>query len=132
VIVVDTSVWIEFFRDTGHRVALELDRLIDEEDLAITEVVLMELLAGATSPRAERRMRVRLDRLPILPLLGAADYQAAARLWRACRAGGRTVRSLFDCLIAVPTIRAGAALLHRDADFDAIAGHSDLRIHSWR
>lgn len=131
-IVVDTSVWVEYLRGTTHPAAIELDRLIDEDDLAVTEVVRMEVLAGATSARAERLLRSRLERLPVLPLLGAGDFDEAARLWRRCRRGGETIRSMLDCLIAVPTIRADAPLLHRDSDFDVLARHSDLQIHSWR
>jgi len=57
------------------------------------------------------------------------DFEEAALLFRSCREAGETIGSLTDCLIAVPVIRAGATLLHRDADFDAIARHSDLKVH---
>jgi len=64
----------------------------------------------------------------ILPLDGLADFEQAAAIYRACRDTGETLRSLSDCLIAVPVIRAGASLLHNDADFAAIARHSSLRL----
>ena len=72
---------------------------------------------------------MRLVAFPILRLEGLMDFEEAALLFRRCREAGETIRSLTDCLIAVPVIRAGATLLHRDADFDAIARHSDLKVH---
>ena len=129
-ILVDTSAWIEFLRATGgtaHRTVRRL--LLAEAELVITEPVVMELLAGARSRREFGAMRSRLTALPLLPLEGLSDFEEAARIFRTCRASGETVRSQIDCLIAVPAIRAGAAILHQDADFDVIARHTDLSIH---
>jgi predicted nucleic acid-binding protein len=67
---------------------------------------------------------------PLLKLVGLADFEQAAEIYRECRLAGEELRSQVDCLIAVPVIRAGAELLHDDADFDVIARHSDLRVHS--
>jgi hypothetical protein len=66
--------------------------------------------------------------LPLLPLAGVADFEAAAGLYRTCRRAGETVRSLTDCLVAVPTIAAGAELLHADEDFEILARHTSLRV----
>lgn len=66
---------------------------------------------------------------PVLELRGLEDFEEAASLYRRCRSSGETIRNLSDCLIAVPVIREGAELLHNDADFEAIARHSDLRIY---
>jgi len=88
----------------------------------------MELLAGARSGIGVRDLRSRLLGFQILPLDGLADFEEAAAIYRACRDTGETLRSLSDCLIAVPVIRAGASLLHNDADFAAIARHSSLRL----
>jgi predicted nucleic acid-binding protein len=110
-------------------VAVRLRRLIERnEDLALTEVILMELLAGARSGTALRDLRSRLLGFKILPLEGLADFEEAGLIYRACRDAGETLRSLSDSLIAVPVIRAGASLLHNDADFAAIARHSSLTI----
>lgn len=88
----------------------------------------MELLAGARSGTPARDLRSRLLGFRVLPLEGFADFEEAAVIYRACRDAGETLRSLTDCLIAVPVIRAGATLLHNDADFAAVARHSPLRI----
>lgn len=129
-IVADSSAWIEFLRRTGSPIHLELRRLIDTgKRLATTEVVLMEVLAGATSAREAEDLRVQLLGFKVLRLRPVTDFAEAAALHRACRAGGETVRSIADCLIAVPAIRAGAPILHANRDFEAIARHSALRIH---
>ncbi len=130
-IVADTSAWIEFLRGTAHPVATALTTLLEREaDVAITEVIAMELLAGARAGEPARSLRGQLLAFPVLRLEGLADFEEAAGIYRECRdAGEMLVGSLSDCLIAVPTIRAGAQLLHNDRDFAAIARHSRLKLH---
>jgi predicted nucleic acid-binding protein len=129
VILADTSAWVEFLRATGGPVHLRLRELIAGEGaLATTEVVTMELLAGAGSADEVTQLRRLLLRAQLLPVEGLADYEAAANLYRRCRAGGETVRKLTDCLIAVVAIRNEATLLHRDHDFEVIARHTALRL----
>jgi predicted nucleic acid-binding protein len=131
-IVVDTSAWIEFLRGTSHPVGREVERLIgSDEELAVTEIVVMEVLAGARSAQHLTALRSSILAFPVLDS-GLLDFEEAALLYRACRAEGETVRSLTDCLIAVPAIRAGASMLHNDADFDVISRHADLKIHKPR
>ena len=109
--------------------AIKLRNLIESDaDLALTEVIVMELLAGARSGTGVRELRSRLLGFQVLPLEGLADFEEAGVIYRACRDAGETLRSLTDCLIAVPVIRAGASLLHNDADFAAIARHAPLQI----
>jgi predicted nucleic acid-binding protein len=128
-VLADTSAWVEYLRATGSPAHLELRRLIaDEAAVVTTEVVVMELLAGASDDDELARLRRLLGRFELLAVQGLADYEAAAELYRRCRRAGETVRKLTDCLIAVVAIRAGAALLHRDQDFDAIARHAPLRM----
>lgn len=130
-ILADTSAWVEFLRATGSPAHLRLRELIaSQDDLATTDVVVMELLAGATTHEGTVQLRRLLLRFQHLPVEGLADYEAAADLYRRCRAGGETVRKLTDCLIAVVAVRNGAALLHRDHDFEVIARHTPLRLAS--
>ena len=129
-IVVDTSVWVAFLRRSDTAGARALSRLFEEkQDVATTEIVVMELLAGH-APREVSALRRFLGRLPMLPLLGLSDFADAAELYRRCRAAGETIRELSDCLIAVPAIRAGAPVLHSDADFDRLARHTNLEVLS--
>ena len=128
-ILADTSAWVEYLRATGSLVHRRLRELIDgDAALATTEVVHLELLAGAANAEHAAQLRRLLGRFELLPLAGLADYEAAADLYRRCRAGGETVRKLEDCLIAVVALRHGATLLHRDHDFEVIARHAPVRI----
>jgi len=131
VIVVDSSAWIEFLRATGSRVDRMLTKLLHEgAELAVTEIVCLELLVGARTEQEERELRAGPLARPLLVLDGLRGYETAAQLYRACRRAGETVRKLSDCLVAVPTIAAGAELLHADADFETLARHTPLRLHA--
>jgi predicted nucleic acid-binding protein len=130
VIVVDTSVWVELLRDARGPHDRTLRRLLEEgTDVAVTEVVVMELLAGVRTPHRLAALRDRLLAFPLLRLRGLADYEQAAAIYRSCRRGGETVRSLADCLVAVPAIREDVELLASDEDFEAIARHTELRLY---
>lgn len=124
-IVVDSSAWVAFLRRTESPVHLRLKELIESEaDLALTEVIMMELLGGA---RNKRELRTRLLAYPVLTLRGLQDYEAAALIYDRCRRAGETLRhGYMDCLIAVPALRSGASLLQDDKDFEVIARHTDL------
>jgi predicted nucleic acid-binding protein len=129
VILVETSAWIDYLRATDSGADRRLRELIAAAGpIAVTEVVMMEVLAGAADEAAAAYLARLLRRSEWLPVDGLADYEAAARLYRACRAGGDTVRGLNDCLIAVVALRHDAAVLTRDRDFALIARHAPLRL----
>jgi predicted nucleic acid-binding protein len=129
VILVDTSAWVEFLRGTGSDTDGRVDALLgDGAELATTDVVLMQVLAGARDDAHRDRLRRLLARCEFVATEGPRDFEDAAELYRLCRRGGATVRALTDCLIATVALRSGAALLHADDDFQAIASHSPLRI----
>ena len=125
-ILIDTSAWIEFLRNTGSSTCNRLDALLEAE-IAICDAVRMEVLAGARNERHLVGLRRLLARAIVIPT-GAIDYDEAAALYRACRRDGETVRKLIDCLIGAIAIRSDVPLLHRDTDFDVLARHTDLRI----
>lgn len=128
-IVVDTSAWIELLRGSGTPVRHTLDRLLEEDaDLAVTEMIVAEVLAGARGERHREELRRRLVAFPVLSLNGLTGFLAAADLYRTARARGVTVRKLADCMIAVPVLREDAELLHADADFDHLARVVPLRV----
>lgn len=128
-ILVDSSAWIEFQRATespvDHRLTAALSA---EEPLATTGMVVLEILAGARDQRHAEELRALLARCRFLTLEEPSDHEAAAALYRACRRQGSTVRRLPDCLIAAVAIRNDAAVLHADADFDALARHTTLSV----
>jgi predicted nucleic acid-binding protein len=129
VILVDSSAWVEFLRATGSAAHLRLRAALQgDELLACTDVVLMEILAGARDGDDRGRLRRLLYGLEFLPVDGPGDYESAADLYRLCRRGGDTPRQLADCLIAVVAMRNEAALLCEDADFEVIARHAPLRL----
>lgn len=122
-ILADTSAWIEYDRATGSAVDRRLAGLIaDNGEIAVTEPVAMELLAGARSAERESDLRRLLLRFDLLPFDSAADFDSAARIYRRCRAAGVTPRGLLDCMIASVAWRCGATLLAHDADLGRVAG----------
>jgi predicted nucleic acid-binding protein len=125
-ILIDTSAWIEFLRDTGSPVCDHVDRLLDGE-IAVCDPVRMEVLAGARSDGHLRDLRGLLARASIIAT-EPADYEDAAALYRTCRRSGAPVRKLIDCLVAAVAIKADIPVLHADADFDVLAHHTQLRI----
>ena len=127
-ILVDTSAWIEFLRDTGSAVCARVDEVLGA-DLAICDPIRMEILAGARHDAHLRELRGLLARASVLTTY-PTDYEDAAALYRTCRRRGETVRKLIDCLIAAVAIRADVPVLHADADFDVLARHTPLRLDS--
>jgi predicted nucleic acid-binding protein len=131
VIVVDTSVWIDFLTDVQTPPAERCAELIENgEPVALTDVILTEVLQGLRSEREARLVEQHLRAFPILRLDRIEDFVLAAELYRKARGAGITIRKTLDCLIAAPCVRTAAPLLHADADFDRLASCSDLRIWS--
>ena len=128
-ILVDTSAWVEFLRDTGSPVCNSVEEAL-ADDVAICDAVRMEVLAGARDESHLRGLRRLLARAVDIPI-ESTDYDDAAALYRRCRRHGETVRKLIDCLIASVAIRTGTPVLHSDADFDVLARHTELQaVHS--
>ena len=133
-ILVDTSAWIEYFRATGSTAAIEVRRLISDEErqIAMCEPIAMEILSGAANDNTYVMLERLVNGLPSLSLDNAIDFRAAADIYRAARRAGKTIRSINDCLIASVAIRHGARIVHRDADFDVIARMTRLEATSLR
>lgn len=125
-ILIDTSAWVEFLRDTGSDACRRVDGLLDR-DLATCDVVRMEVLAGARDERHLGDLRRLLARASMLRT-EPSDFEEAAALYRTCRRQGETVRKLIDCLIAAQAIRAEVPVLHADADFEVLARHTPLTL----
>lgn len=122
-ILADTSAWVEFDRATGSPVDVRIAELIAQDGpLAVTEPVIMEVLAGAPSDSRENDLRRLLLRFQLAPVEAGGDFEAAARIYRRCRGSGVTPRGLIDCLIAAVAWRNGATLLSSDSDLLLIAG----------
>ncbi len=128
-ILVDTSAWVEYDRATGSRVDLRLLELITSEaDIASTEPVLMEVLAGARDERRHRDLRRLLTSFRWITFDAVADFEGAARVYRSCRAAGITPRGLIDCMIVSVALRNDVALLAADRDVELMATVVPLRL----
>jgi len=122
VILADTSAWVEYDRATGSAVDQRLAALIAADGpVAVTEPVVMEVLAGARNDQRESELRRLLLRFHLLTFDVVADFDGAARIYRRCRRAGVTPRGMVDCMIAAVALRRGAMLLSQDADMDRLA-----------
>ena len=128
-IVVDTSVWIGVLRGDDSVAARRCVELIEDgARVALTDVVLTEILQGLSSERQARVVERRLRAFVILRLEAIDDFVLAAKLYRTARAKGVTIRKTLDCLIAAPCVRTNSPILHADADFDRLASCTPLRV----
>lgn len=125
-ILIDTSAWVEFLRDTGSPVCRRVDELLDAQ-MATCDPIRMEVLAGARDESHLNDLRRLLARASVIDLV-SGDYEDAAALYRTCRRRGETVRKLIDCLIGGLAIRADVPVLQADSDFDVLARHTSLQL----
>lgn len=129
-ILVDSSVWIDFFRNKPTLQAEWLDRNLGVEGLVVGDLILAEVLQGFKEDKGfndAKRLLGQLERVDV----GGSDLAIdAARNYRRLRALGVTVRGTIDVLIATRCITSGLRLLHSDRDFDAIEKHLGLRVVS--
>jgi predicted nucleic acid-binding protein len=132
VIVVDTSVWIDFLNDKRTPQAERCAELIERgEPVALTDIVLTEILKGLRSEHEAQLVEDRLRAFPILRLEDLDDFRLVAELYRtARRAGVRIDKRRPYCFIAAPCVRTGAPILHADSDFDLLASCTPLRIYA--
>jgi len=126
VILIDTSAWVEFLRDTGSPVCEQVDEVLGGH-IKTCDPVRMELFAGARDEAHLGQLRRLLARAGTVRTT-AARFEQAAQLYRQCRRGGETPRKLVDCLIAAVAIHASVPILHADADFDTLARHTELEV----
>ena len=125
-IVVDSSVWIDFLNG---RKAPHVDRLraiLGNEEVIVGDLMLCEVLQGLDSERAARQVEALLRRFEIVPMAGEAIAVAAARNFRSLRRRGVTVRKTIDLLIGTWCIANRTPLLHNDSDFRPMARHLGL------
>ena len=116
-ILADTSAWVEYDRATGSSVDRRMASLIaNDGDLAVTEPVIMEVLAGARNEHRVSDLRRLLLRFTLLPFNSIVDFEAAALIYRTCRANAVTPRGMIDCMIVAVARRTEAVLLAADAD----------------
>lgn len=125
-ILVDTSVWVDFFRGTASAQAEWLDRHLGTEGLIVGDLVLAEVLQGFRDERGFNEAKRLLGQLEQVNVAGLDVAVEAARNYRRLRARGVTVRGTVDVLIATRCLVDGLRLLHADHDFEGFAEHLGL------
>jgi predicted nucleic acid-binding protein len=118
VVIVDTTVWIDYFRGVSNAEVQWLNAELERQRLGMTDIILCEVLQGITDERTFETVFAELSKCEIFPTGGTEFAVAAARNYRVLRRRGHTVRKTVDCLIATFCLREGHTLLHRDRDFD--------------
>ncbi len=131
-ILVDSSVWIDYFRGARNRPVEQLLTWLKggdaTVDLGVADLVVFEVMRGFASPKDQKRAQDLLLALDVVEIGGLDNALLAAEHYSALRAQGYTVRSPIDVLLASFCIRHGHMLLHRDADFDVMAALRGLQI----
>lgn len=127
-ILVDTTVWVDFFRGVDSPEVAELQKQIESSnDVCICGVILTEVLQGIRDEKSYATAKAIFESFLYLPMT-RLTFQRAAGLYRSLRARGITIRNAADCMIASVALEHHVPLLHNDRDFDAIAAAGDLNI----
>ena len=126
-ILVDSIVWIDYFRGVTTRQSEFLDSLLGNQVVLIGDLILAEVLQGFASDRDFREARKLLTSLVVINLGGKDIAIQAAKNFRSLRALGVTVRKTIDTVIATRCIMSGYKLLYSDRDFDPFVKHLKLR-----
>jgi len=128
-ILVDTTIWIDFLRENSSPFKKRLHQLIEqEEDLCLSAINLTEILQGIKSETEFERTRRHFLAFPLFLMSDVSTYIHAARIYRTCQRSGKTVRKTVDCLTAAIAIENNLTLFHNDRDFDKIAACTNLKV----
>ena len=127
-ILVDTTVWIDFFTGRPRPHVATLEQLLQTgEDICICGIVLAEVLQGIRSDSEYTKTKDYFESLVFLPMTHAT-FLRSSQMYRALRKKGVTIHTPLDCMIASVAIEHGVPLLHNDRDFDKIANHTNLEV----
>jgi predicted nucleic acid-binding protein len=118
VVIVDTTVWVDYFQGADNPETAWLNAALDRERLGLTDIILCEVLQGVRNDTGAMAVETALLKFEVFETAGVALARDAARNYRALRSRGHTVRKTIDCLIATFCLRGRHSLLHRDRDFD--------------
>lgn len=128
-VVIDTSVWIDYFNDNPTSQTKILEEILNSDRIIVLPAIIyQEILQGIRSDQKFQTIKDLLDEFVFLPPLTKSTYLQAATIYRVCRKKGITIRKSIDCLIAATVIENGLSLLHNDSDFDKIAEVFELNI----
>jgi predicted nucleic acid-binding protein len=128
VVIVDTTVWVDYFQGMENPETDWLNIELDRQRLGLTDIILCEVLQGVRDEVVAKQVERRLLNLEVFDTGGVAVAREAARNYRALRSRGHTVRKTIDCLIATFCLRGQHSLLHRDRDFDPFEKFLELSV----
>ena len=127
-VIVDTTVWIDYLEGTHNSETDWLDAQLDRQRIGLTDLILCEVLQGVRDEAVATAVERQLLKLDVFDT-GSVDLaRAAARNYRVLRGRGHTVRKTIDCLIATFCLRGQHSLVHRDRDFDPFEQLLDLSV----
>ena len=127
-VIVDTTVWIDYFQGVENPETEWLNTELDRQRLGLTDIILCEVLQGVRDDVVAKEVERRLLNLEVFDIGGVAVAREAARNYRALRSRGHTVRKTIDCLIATFCLRGQHSLVHRDRDFDPFEKFLELSV----
>ena len=127
-ILVDTSAWIEYFRDGAPSVVHKVEKSLREEDVAIGDLIYCEILQGIYSESQRKQVEDLLLTLPRFEMVGFEMAEKSAANYRLLRSKGVTVRKTIDVIIGTFCVENDLQLIHHDRDFDLMAKHIGLRL----
>lgn len=127
-VIVDTTVWIDYLRGTTNSHTTWLDRELPRQRLGLTDLTLCEILQGIRTDAIFTQTLKDLSKFEVYNTGGIDLAVAAAHNYRALRRRGHTIRKTIDCLIATFCLDAGHSLLHRDHDFDPFEQYLGLQV----
>lgn len=127
-VIVDTTVWVDYFQGVENPETDWLNTELDRQRLGLTDIILCEVLQGVRDDVVAKEVERRLLNLEVFDTGGVAVAREAARNYRALRSRGHTVRKTIDCLIATFCLRGQHSLLHRDRDFDPFEKFLELSV----
>ncbi len=126
--IIDTTVWIDFFRNEKTEQSDLLEVVVRRGDAALGDLIVSEILQGVDSDKEFRSLKRHFSNFEIYPMLGRRNAVQSAVNYRKLRTKGFTIRKIVDCWIATFCIERGFALLHNDRDFDPFEQHLKLKV----
>jgi predicted nucleic acid-binding protein len=127
-IIVDTTVWIDYLGGITNPQTSWLETELDRQRIGLTDLILCEVLQGVRDDTVFSQFLRDFSRFHVFHTGGTDQAVAAAENYRSLRGRGHTVRKTIDCLIATFCLQEGHALLHRDRDFDPFEKYLGLRV----
>lgn len=127
-VIVDTTVWVDYLKGVETPQTVWLDAQLERQRLALTDLILCEVLQGVRDEEQAKRTQQALLKFEVLPMGGTELAVAAAQNYRRLRAKGRTVRKTIDCWIATFCLLHSHTLLHNDRDFDPFEQELNLQV----